>query len=463
MVTAERLVTRIEMKPERARTHPVIAEVRRRTANRLYGFFVVGRLLVAPLIASFALLVLALDHVLWRQVTMACVAAAVLSVSVVDLWTYRRRGLRSYATVTRNIVLMNLAGAFMVFATGALESPFIFVLILMSLGAALFAPGRLGLGIVFGIQVPLVWVFAVLSVYGIVPDLVPDVFGGGARTPRDDVLLWTAAGVLTAVLVAITSVGTQLRAHVQQLLEEQVAKRDEELRSHAEQLQAMTTLSGEIAHELKNPLASVKGLAALVSKDLDGKAAERMTVLRREVDRMQAVLQEFLNFSRPLVPLSQAPVDMADLCRDVAELHAGVAEERAVAVEVRSSGDAELVCDSRKVKQILINLVQNALDASPPRGRVLVAIEARAGDVAVRVSDEGPGIPPDLGDRVFEAGVTGKADGSGLGLTVARLLARQHGGDLGLRAGEAGGCVAELVLPKRPPARGAAEAGGGDP
>jgi two-component system, NtrC family, sensor histidine kinase HydH len=168
------------------------------------------------------------------------------------------------------------------------------------------------------------------------------------------------------------------------------------------------------------------------------------------------VLEEFLNFSRPLVPLALGDTDVTALCADVAALHEGLAREREVAVVVRGA-PAPARCDPRKVKQVLINLVQNALDASPSGGAVEVEVERREdGGAKVVVLDRGRGPDASLGESLFAPGVTTKPAGSGLGLTIARALARQHGGDLTLAPRAGGGARAELVLPADP-----ARAGGG--
>src|SRR5262249_9739166 len=148
---------------------------------------------------------------------------------------------------------------------------------------------------------------------------------------------------LVAVATMLTffsrQMGLRVRRNFDKNLERTVAARDGALQGYAEQMRDLHALSGEIAHELKNPLASIKGLAALVARELQGKPAERMAVLRGEVDRMAGILEELLTFSRPLVPLSLEEVDLAALTREVVDLHEGMAGDRRLALRL-SGGPA---------------------------------------------------------------------------------------------------------------------------
>jgi signal transduction histidine kinase len=293
---------------------------------------------------------------------------------------------------------------------------------------------------VVGFQVLAVAGLAVLGLASGTPVLLPAL----GQSSRLSLLVdW---GILTFLLAGGAGLGRVVRKTFDGMVRRALSAQEESLRAYREREAELSALSAEIAHELKNPLASVKGLAALLAPAVtDPRSAERLSVLRREVDRLQSILDEFLNFSRPLVPLALGSSDLGSIAREVAVLHEGMARDRGVAVEVRGSGRAR--CDPRKVKQVLINLLQNALDASPP-GEV-VEIEVQDGTVSARLSvlDRGPGLDPSLGGRVFEPGVTTKAGGSGLGLTVARGIARQHGGELRLAAREGGGVRAEITLP----------------
>jgi signal transduction histidine kinase len=236
-----------------------------------------------------------------------------------------------------------------------------------------------------------------------------------------------------------------------------LAARDDALQSYADESRMLTMLAGEIAHELKNPLASVKGLTGLLAKDAAGPRAEWVGVMRREIERMQSILEEFLNFSRPLVPLAQGEVDLGVLCSDAALLHEGLAAEKGVHIRVEIASELVVRCDRRKVKQVLVNLLQNAIAASPQSGEIVVRVDSSAVEgVAVArvvVEDRGKGLSPEIAQRLFTPGATTKSGGSGLGLTVSRALARQHGGELTLRNVPVG-CAAELTLPRdapRPP------------
>jgi signal transduction histidine kinase len=235
----------------------------------------------------------------------------------------------------------------------------------------------------------------------------------------------------------------------EQMMVRALHARDDVRRLHSEQLETLTTLSGEIAHELKTPLASIKGLTGLALMEIrePDRCAERLEVLGNEAARMQKILEEFLNFSRPLSPLVLQTVDALGLGGEVVGLFEGLARERRLLVRL-SGQPAELRCDPRKIKQLLINLIQNAVEASSSGGEVDVVVEAREGDAAIRVLDRGHGLSGAVAERVFQPGVTTKARGSGLGLTISRSIAEQHGGKLTLCPREGGGCVAELVVPR---------------
>jgi two-component system, NtrC family, sensor histidine kinase HydH len=166
-----------------------------------------------------------------------------------------------------------------------------------------------------------------------------------------------------------------------------------------------------------------------------------------EAARMQKILEEFLNISRPLSPLVLQTIDAVGLSGEVVGLFEGLGRERQLLIAL-SGQPAELRCDPRKIKQLLINLIQNAVEASSSDGEVDVVVEARRDGAAIRVLDRGHGLSGAVPDRVFLPGVTPKPHGSGLGLTIARSIAEQHGGRLTLSAREGGGRVAELIVPR---------------
>ena len=308
-------------------------------------------------------------------------------------------------------------------ATGGLASPLLPVLFAGAHNAALFGGSRAA-RTVFALHIGGLWALLAIHLSGVVQMVPKALIDTGFPGPTFLIML---AFVLSAALSAAHLMGLRTREAVDEQLEQALLARAAALGNYRERADELTTLSAEIAHELKNPLATVKGLAALLSREAKGKDAERVAVLRREVDRMQGILDEFLNFSRPLAPLTVRRVDLGKLGREVMDLHEGIASERMISLSLQVGTHVGVVCDARKVKQILVNLLQNALDAARPDTQIdLVVRRTGTGrqlgeSVEVHVLDRGTGVPAALAERIFEAGMTTKPTGNGL---VCRWRAR---------------------------------------
>jgi len=405
------------------------------------------RLVMAPTLGSLALTFAYFEPARWRRTLLCLSVTLMLSLSYVEFVRSRKLGL-SAVQVPLNVLLTVVGQLGLVTGSGGLFSPVVPAVIVMHLITSLLDARSARL--LQLLITPYVWLLACTHRFGWpVPSLLPALFGD-AHSIEQGHAPWLAAGLFTIMLFATGRVGSALQQVFESLFKEAMRERDRSLSLHAEQNRVLTLLTSEIAHELKNPLASVKGLGALVAKDVSGRTAERMQVLRGEVDRMQTILDEFLNLSRPLVPLSISETNLSELTREVALLHEGSASERGVQIDVEGPSHALLRCDQRKVRQVLINLLQNALDVSPRGSQITMRVQSVATGMRVQISDRGPGLSPQIEQRAFEAGVTSKEHGSGIGLVVARSLARQHGGEVDLTNREGGGLIAGLELPLSP-------------
>ena len=417
-------------------------EVQRELVLRIYRYLRQVRFVVAPLPIIMGVIVIIFDHAVWRRVAIGTVFPLAIVLIVIEDRRERRDGMPN---LQRFALLL---GAFLqpvgMVTTGGVLSPVILAMLLVDFMASTLLERRVSRRLVT-IQVVAIVGAALLEYSKIAGTLIPEPFRS-VFTPSPALLLvWVL--IASLVFLGTHAMGCRIQSAFADLLQRVMKTRDESLCLHQEQLSELTLLSGEIAHELKNPLASIKGLAALLARHTQGNEPEPLTVLRREADRMQGILDSFLNFSRPLVPLNASPADLCAIASEVCTLHEGMIEERGIEVELDTPAAVEVRCDPRKIRQILVNLLQNALDATAARGHI--AIRVRAGDdcATITLEDTGGGLAPEFAARIFEAGVTNKPGGSGLGLSVARGLARQHGGDVTLVNGAARGCIATLSLP----------------
>lgn len=418
-------------------------EIQRQEVNRLFGRVVGARLLFVPFMMALAVGLAWTDPRPWRTGLVGAVAVLAIAYFTIEAVRARRLGIERLS-LRVNLGVAAVGTALVTLGTGGLASPLLVLLPVLAIPFGLFLDPP-AIFVAVGIQVLALAGMAAAQLAGPGPVSLPAL---GSPTLLSLLVEW---GLVTFLCVGGAGLGRVVRKTFDGMVRRALAAQEDSLRAWREREAELSALSAEIAHELKNPLASVKGLAALLAPSVaEPRAAERLSVLRREVDRLQAILDDFLNFSRPLVPLALGSADVGAIAREVAMLHEGMARDRGVAVVVAGEGRAR--CDPRKVKQVLINLVQNALDATPPGEAVEIEVQDGVETARLAVLDRGPGLDPALGTRVFEPGVTTKAGGSGLGLTVARAIARQHGGELRLAPRDGGGLRAELTLPSGQPA-----------
>lgn len=221
----------------------------------------------------------------------------------------------------------------------------------------------------------------------------------------------------------------------------------DEARRRSERLAAAGALTSGLAHEVRSPLNAIGLAAQRLERRLagDGESRELAGRVRSEVLRLERTLREFLELARPVSEDRQA-CDLADLCRDVVELLAVEAESCGVSVgPVEGRVVAPVDCEA--VRRAILNLLRNGLQASRAEGRVEVEVSESGDDGLIRILDRGHGLDPKLSGRLFDAFVTGRASGTGLGLAQVRRVAEEHGGSIRLSDRKGGGAVAELRLP----------------
>ncbi|MFT3768900.1 MAG: HAMP domain-containing sensor histidine kinase [Minicystis sp.] len=212
---------------------------------------------------------------------------------------------------------------------------------------------------------------------------------------------------------------------------------------------SLEVIGSKVAHELKNPLSAIKGLVQLLARGAaDERARERLDVIGSEVTRMEVILRDYLSFSRPLEDLRTQQVDLAALADDVVAVLEARAEAAGVALG-RTGPRATAAGDPRRLKEALINLVANAIEATPRGGAVEVSLAAVADGADVAVRDTGRGITPEDRARLGTPFFTTREGGTGLGFVLARSVVRQHGGDLAIESEPGRGTTVRFHLPAR--------------
>lgn len=216
----------------------------------------------------------------------------------------------------------------------------------------------------------------------------------------------------------------------------------------AERLYAVGQMAATLAHEIRNPLASLAGAAGILKRGnaSPGNVQECFEIIDKESQRLNKLLVDFLSFARPRAPRLQ-PADLLEVLDSVITLARHSADARRV--EFRRSVEGalpEVMCDAEQVKQVLLNLIMNAIEATR-EGVIDLHAYLRDGRVCIAVRDQGSGIPSGDEERIFEPFFTTKEMGSGLGLAIASQIAEQHGGTLTAENAPGQGLRMVLQLP----------------
>ncbi len=219
-----------------------------------------------------------------------------------------------------------------------------------------------------------------------------------------------------------------------------------------ERLSAMGELASGVAHEIRNPLNTISTTVQQLDRDFEpGENAEEyhqlMRLVYQEVRRINDTIGQFLRFARP-EPLQPERFRLSDLLEHVRMQYQSLTDQAGVEFHIRLDGDAEVLWDRRKMQQVLMNLIQNAVDAMPGGGAIEIdAAPVNGGEIELRIRDTGPGIPEAIRHKIFNLYFTTKARGTGVGLAVVQRIVYDHGGVISFETEEGRGTTFIIRLP----------------
>ena len=216
----------------------------------------------------------------------------------------------------------------------------------------------------------------------------------------------------------------------------------------AERLSAIGHLSAGLAHEIRNPLASISGAAAILRRHLpaDEKLERCVHIVDAECQRLNRLLTNFLNFARPRLPSFQQ-TNLRALLQDVRQVAEHALSKKQIFFREQIDEVTSVECDPDQLRQVLLNLLLNAIEASPDGAAVTLSANAEEDRVMIRVVDEGCGVALEHVEKLFDPFFTTKESGTGLGLPVAHQIVGQMGGHLSARRNASRGMTFSIALP----------------
>jgi len=308
---------------------------------------------------------------------------------------------------------------------------------------------------------------AVMSSIAFIPHVLLYI-GEGAGTylsELTEIILYLAAGTVTGIIAGRESLLRQRYKDLSEKLEisydklhreTQLMLEVEEQLSAAQKLSALGQLSASLAHEIKNPLSSIKGTAEILLDEFphDHPKREFVEILLKETKRLNNTVEEVLQFSRRGVQGEKKEdaesEPLSGVIDRVTSLLASQLRKKSITLTVSGweAGKTFFVA-GEKLSQVFLNLILNAIDAVPKRGTISLHIKKLDNAMRVTVADNGPGVPADKREKIFTPFFSSKDDGTGLGLSISRKIIESYGGEITFSECEDGGSCFTVSLPDR--------------
>jgi signal transduction histidine kinase len=222
---------------------------------------------------------------------------------------------------------------------------------------------------------------------------------------------------------------------------------------HADRLALLGQMSAGIAHEIRNPLASIQGAVDILGRGMppEDPKSEFAQIARKEVARLERLTSEILQFSKPAPP-QKLKADPREIIDDACRLIADQAQRQGIEIIRHFDGaNTTILVDPEQIKQVLINILVNAIQAQKVGGRITISGESTAGEWITSIEDAGPGISSEQLDRIFDPFFTTKREGTGLGLSISYQLVTNNGGRIRATSKPGSGARFEVSFPADKP------------
>ena len=254
-----------------------------------------------------------------------------------------------------------------------------------------------------------------------------------------------AIGFVVAVVICLPVFVLFLRKHSEQNLSTQ--------KRRARQIEELSKLTAGLAHEIRNPLSTIKLNLKLITEDWDrsdeklARSMRKISIIQKETDRLQQILDDFLRYTGK-TEIHPAPAELNQIVGEVVDFYSPQAHSYSITVRVMLSKEP-LPCkiDTGMIKQVILNLFINAQQAMATGGELMVKTKREKDDALIEISDTGSGIEPEKTDKIFDAYYSSRPGGTGLGLPTARKIIEAHNGSISVVSEPGKGTLFTVKLP----------------